>query len=197
MDAQRRLDSLIGRASGLMLVSSLLFLVITLATQFPLGVLLAAPSSIGAWIWLGGAIGRAGGSRGDAAKVGALTGLIGPAVSGLVFTMQNDLSTDAGFGLIGFAIVLVVWPIVGAIVCDAARPQVQMPVIGQARVTTREYLYDEPKTASRDFDRVSAGEAVELLEQREEFSRIRARDGREGWIRTSALAVPSSGDAPS
>ena len=116
-----------GRVGAAMLVGSIVFLVITAFEQLPVIGWLGALASIGAWLWLAGEIRRAGGTVSDAAIGGAVTGLIG-AVSGWVLQVGNLLGPDtpglarfgAGLGTIGATVFLVLWPIVGALVCGGA-----------------------------------------------------------------------------
>ena len=110
-----------------MLLGSVVFLVITAFEQIPVIGWLGALASIGAWLWLAGEIRRAGGTLTDAAIGGALTGLVG-AVSGWVLQVGNLLGPDtpglarfgAGLGTIGATVFLVIWPLVGALVCGGA-----------------------------------------------------------------------------
>ena len=116
-----------GRVGAAMLLGSVVFLVITAFEQIPVIGWLGALASIGAWLWLAGEIRRAGGTMTDAAIGGALTGLVG-AVSGWVLQVGNLLGPDtpglarfgAGLGTIGATAFLVIWPLVGALVCGGA-----------------------------------------------------------------------------
>ena len=116
-----------GRVGAAMLLGSIVFLVITAFEQLPVIGWLGALASIGAWLWLAGEIRRAGGTVADAAIGGAVTGLIG-AVSGWVLQVGNLFGPDtpglarfgAGLGTIGATVFLLLWPIVGALVCGGA-----------------------------------------------------------------------------
>ena len=115
------------RVGTAMLLGSILFLVITAFEQLPVIGWLGALASFGAWIWLAGEIRRAGGTLTDAAIGGALTGLIG-AVSGWMLQVGNLFGPDtpgparfgAGLGTIGATVFLVIWPLIGALVCGGA-----------------------------------------------------------------------------
>jgi hypothetical protein len=116
-----------GRIGATMLLGSIVFLVITAIEQVPVIGWLGALVSIGAWIWLAGEIRRAGGTLTDAAIAGGLTGLVG-AVSGWLLQVGNLFGPDtpgparfgAGLGTIGATVFLVIWPLVGALVCGGA-----------------------------------------------------------------------------
>ena len=116
-----------GRVGTAMLLGSIVFLVITAFEQLPVIGWLGALASFGAWIWLAGEIRRAGGTMTDAVIGGALTGLIG-AVSGWILQIGNLFGPDtpglarfgAGLGTIGATVFLVIWPLVGALVCGGA-----------------------------------------------------------------------------
>jgi len=116
-----------GRVGAAMLLGSIVFLVITAFEQLPVIGWLGALASIGAWIWLAGEIRRAGGTVTDAVIGGAVTGLIG-ALSGWVLQVGNLFGPDtpgparfgAGLGTIGATVFLVIWPLVGALVCGGA-----------------------------------------------------------------------------
>ena len=115
------------RVGTAMLLGSIVFLVITAFEQLPVIGWLGALASFGAWIWLAGEIRRASGTLTDAAIGGALTGLIG-AVSGWMLQVGNLFGPDtpgparfgAGLGTIGATVFLVIWPLVGALVCGGA-----------------------------------------------------------------------------
>jgi hypothetical protein len=110
-----------------LLVGSLIFLVVTLIEQIPVVGWLGALVSLGAWFWLAGEVRRRGGTSVDAALVGALTGLVG-AVSAWLLQVGNLFGPDtpglarfgAGLGTIGATVFLVLWPIVGALVCGGS-----------------------------------------------------------------------------
>ena len=116
-----------GRVGAVMLLGSLVFLVITAFEQLPVIGWLGALASIGAWIWLAGEIRRAGGTAIDAAVAGAVTGLVG-AVSGWLLQIGNLIGPDtpglarfgAGLGTVGATVFLVLWPLVGGLVCGGA-----------------------------------------------------------------------------
>jgi len=115
------------RLSGAVLVGSLVFVVITLFEQIPVVGWLGALASVGAWVWLAGEIRRAGGAAIDASVAGAVTGLVG-AVSAWLMQVGNLFGPDtpglarfgAGLGTIGATVFLVIWPLVGALVCGGA-----------------------------------------------------------------------------
>lgn len=110
-----------------MLIGSLVFIVITLFEQIPVIGWLGALASFAAWIWLAGEVRRAGGTMADAAVAGGLTGLVG-AVSAWLLQIGNLFGPDtpglarfgAGLGTIGATVFLVIWPLVGALVCGGA-----------------------------------------------------------------------------
>lgn len=112
------------RVGGAIVIGSLVFIVITLFEQIPVVGWLGALASVFAWIWLAGEVRRAGGTITDAAIAGGLTGFVG-AVSAWMLQVGNLFGPDtpglarfgAGLGTIGASIFLVVWPIVGALVC--------------------------------------------------------------------------------
>jgi hypothetical protein len=113
-----------GRVGAVVLLGSLVFLVITAFEQLPVIGWLGAIASVGAWIWLAGEIQRSGGTVIDAAVAGGVTGVVG-AVSGWLLQVGNLLGPDtpglarfgAGFGTVGATVFLVIWPLVGAVVC--------------------------------------------------------------------------------
>jgi hypothetical protein len=110
-----------------MLIGSVVFIVITLFEQIPVIGWLGALVSVFAWIWLAGEVRGAGGTAIDAAFAGGLTGLVG-AVSAWMLQIGNLFGPDtaglarfgAGLGTIGATVFLVIWPLVGAIVCGGA-----------------------------------------------------------------------------
>jgi hypothetical protein len=121
------------RLGGTMLVGSLVFVVITFFEQIPVIGWLGALASVAAWIWLAGEVRRAGGTSIDAAIAGALTGLAG-AVSAWLLQVGNLFGPDtpgparlgAGLGTIGATVFLILWPIIGALICGgvaALRPR--------------------------------------------------------------------------
>jgi hypothetical protein len=114
------------RLGGTMLIGALVFIVITFFEQIPIVGWLGALASVFAWIWLTGEIRRAGGTITDAAIAGGLTGFVG-AVSAWMLQVGNLFGPDtpglarfgAGFGTIGASIFLVIWPLVGVLVCGS------------------------------------------------------------------------------
>ena len=127
-----------GRLGTAMLIGSLVFIVITLFEQIPVIGWLGAIASFIAWFWLAGEIRRAGGALTDAAVAGGVTGLVG-AVSAWLLQVGNLFGPDtpglarfgAGLGTIGATLFLVIWPLVGALVCG-----------GAAAMRARRYLPD-------------------------------------------------------
>jgi hypothetical protein len=115
------------RVGGLVVMGSVVFIVITLFEQIPVVGWLGALVSVGAWIWLAREIRLAGGALLDAAIAGAITGFVG-AVSAWMLQVGNLFGLDtpglarfgAGFGTIGATIFLVLWPLIGALVCGGA-----------------------------------------------------------------------------
>ena len=116
-----------GRLGLIVVIGSLVFLGITLFEQIPVVGWLGALASLGAWLWLAGEVRRTGGNTIDAALVGGVTGLVG-AVSAWLLQVGNLFGPDtpgparfgAGFGTIGATVFLILWPIIGALVCAAA-----------------------------------------------------------------------------
>jgi hypothetical protein len=116
-----------GRVGATMLIGSLVFIVITLFEQIPVIGWLGALASFIAWLWLAGEVRRAGGTITDAAIAGGVTGLVG-AVSAWLLQVGNLFGPDtpglarfgAGLGTIGATVFLVIWPLVGALVCGGA-----------------------------------------------------------------------------
>jgi len=115
------------RLGGTMLIGSVVFVVITLFEQIPVIGWLGALVSFAAWVWLAREIRRNGGTLVDAAVAGGVTGLVG-AVSAWLLQVGNLFGPDtpglarfgAGLGTIGATIFLVIWPLVGALVCAGA-----------------------------------------------------------------------------
>lgn len=115
------------RLGGTMLAGALVFVVITFFEQIPVVGWLGALASVAAWIWLAGEIRRAGGTAIDAAVAGGFTGLVG-AVSSWLLQVGNLFGPDtpgparlgAGLGTIGATVFLILWPIIGALVCGGA-----------------------------------------------------------------------------
>jgi len=116
-----------GRVTFATLVGIAIFVVITFFEQIPVVGWLGALVSIGAWIWLGGEIRRAGGTVVDAGIAGAVTGLVG-AVTAWFLQVGNLFGPDtpglarfgAGLGAIGATIFLILWPVIGAFICGGA-----------------------------------------------------------------------------
>ena len=110
-----------------MLLGALVFVGITLFEQIPVVGWLGALASVAAWIWLAGEIRRAGGTVIDAAVAGGFTGLVG-AVSGWMLQIGNLFGPDtpglarlgAGLGTVGATVFLILWPIIGALICGGA-----------------------------------------------------------------------------
>jgi hypothetical protein len=100
------------------------FVAITLFEQIPVIGWLGALASFMAWVWLAGEVRRAGGAVVDAAIAGGVTGLVG-AASAWMLQVGNLFGPDtpglarfgAGLGTIGATVFLVIWPLVGALVC--------------------------------------------------------------------------------
>ena len=115
------------RLGGTLVLGAIVFVVITLFEQIPVVGWLGALASLAAWIGLAGRVRRAGGSAIDAAIAGAVTGVVG-AVSAWLLQVGNRFGPDtpglarfgAGLGTIGATVFLVIWPLVGALVCGAA-----------------------------------------------------------------------------
>lgn len=110
-----------------MIVGALVFVAITFFEQIPVVGWLGALASVAAWIWLGREIRRARGTITDAAMGGAFTGLVG-AVSAWVLQVGELFGPDtpglarigAGLGTVGATVFLILWPIIGALVCAGA-----------------------------------------------------------------------------
>lgn len=123
------------RLGGVLLIGSLVFVVITLFEQIPIVGWLGALVSVAAWIWLSREVRRAGGTVIDAAIAGGVTGVVG-AVSAWMLQVGNLFGPDtpglarfgAGLGTIGATVFLVIWPLIGALLCG-----------GAAAVRTRRY----------------------------------------------------------
>jgi len=118
---------MIARVAGAIVIGSVVFVVITFFEQIPVVGWLGAPVSVAAWIWLAREIRRAGGALVDAAIAGAITGFVG-AVSAWMLQVGNLFGPDtpglarfgAGLGTIGATVFLVLWPLIGALVCGGA-----------------------------------------------------------------------------
>jgi hypothetical protein len=118
---------MIARVAGAIVMGSVVFVVITFFEQIPVVGWLGALVSVAAWIWLAREIRRAGGALVDAAIAGAITGFVG-AVSAWMLQVGNLFGPDtpglarfgAGLGTIGATVFLVLWPLIGALVCGGA-----------------------------------------------------------------------------
>ena len=118
---------MIARVAGAIVIGSVVFVVITFFEQIPVVGWLGALVSVAAWIWLAREIRRAGGALVDAAIAGAITGFVG-AVSAWMLQVGNLFGPDtpglarfgAGLGTIGATVFLVLWPLIGALVCGGA-----------------------------------------------------------------------------
>lgn len=118
---------MIGRVTAATLVGIVVFVVISFFEQIPVIGWLGALVSVGAWIWLAGAIRRAGGTFVEAAVAGAVTGVVG-AVTAWLLQVGNLFGPDtpglarfgAGLGTIGATIFLFLWPAIGACICGGA-----------------------------------------------------------------------------
>ena len=116
-----------GRLGGALLIGSLVFVAITLFEQIPVIGWLGAFASVAAWIWLAGEVRQANGTVIDAAIAGGVTGVVG-AVSAWMLQVDNLLGPDtpafarfgAGLGTIGATLFLILWPLVGALICGGA-----------------------------------------------------------------------------
>jgi hypothetical protein len=104
-----------------------LFCLITLFEQVPIAGILGAPVSVLAWIWLAREVRRAGGSTLDGVVTGAVSGLAG-ALSAWIVQLAALFGPDtpgvarlgAGLGTVGATIFVVLWPLIGALVCGGA-----------------------------------------------------------------------------
>jgi hypothetical protein len=116
------------RPLGLFLIGTVGFVLISYFEQLPVLGWLGAFVSVVAWVTLGRALAREGGSALVTSGVlGAWTGFVG-AFSAWAFQTGNlfGLTTPglervgAGFGFVGATLGLVYWPLIGATVCFAA-----------------------------------------------------------------------------
>ena len=116
------------RLLGLFLIGTIGFIAISYFEQLPVLGWLGAVVSMVAWVSLGRAVARDGGSAAvTSAILGGWTGFVG-AWSAWAFQTGNlfGLSTPslervgAGFGFVGATLGLAYWPLVGAAVCFAA-----------------------------------------------------------------------------
>jgi len=116
------------RLLGLFLIGTIGFIAISYFEQLPVLGWLGAFVSVVAWVTLGRAVAREGGSAAvTSAILGAWTGFVG-AWSAWAFQTGNlfGLSTPglervgAGFGFVGATLGLVYWPLAGAVICFAA-----------------------------------------------------------------------------
>src|SRR5256714_12420363 len=116
------------RLLGLFLIGTIGFIAISYFEQRPVLGWLGAFVSVVAWVTLGRAVAREGGSAAvTSAILGAWTGFVG-AWSAWAFQTGNlfGLSTPglervgAGFGFVGATLGLFYWPLLGAAVCFLA-----------------------------------------------------------------------------
>src|SRR2546428_944422 len=116
------------RLLGLFLIGTIGFVAISYFEQVPVLGWLGAVVSVVAWVTLGRALARDGGSSTAIGGIlGAWTGFVG-AVSAWAFQTGNlfGLTTPgldrvgAGFGFVGASLGLVYWPLIGAAICFAA-----------------------------------------------------------------------------
>lgn len=116
------------RPFGLFVIGTIGFVLISYFEQVPVLGWLGSLVSIVAWVTLGRALAREGGSAiVTSGMLGALTGFVG-AFSAWAFQTGNlfGLTTPglervgAGFGFVGATLGLVYWPLMGAALCFAA-----------------------------------------------------------------------------
>ena|SRR2546429_9275629 len=116
------------RLFWLFVVGTVGFVLISYFEQVPVLGWLGAVVSVVAWVTLGRALAREGGSSmATAGILGAWTGFVG-AISAWAFQTGNlfGLTTPgldrvgAGFGFIGASLGLLYWPLIGAAICFAA-----------------------------------------------------------------------------
>lgn len=116
------------RPLGLFLLGTVGFVLISYFEQLPVLGWLGAVVSVVAWVTLGRALAREGGSALVTSGVlGAWTGFVG-AFSAWAFQTGNlfGITTPglervgAGFGFVGATLGLVYWPLIGAAICFAA-----------------------------------------------------------------------------
>jgi hypothetical protein len=119
---------LVVRLFGFFVIGTVGFVLISYFEQLPVLGWLGAVVSIVAWVTLGRALAREGGSALVTSGVlGAWTGFVG-AFSAWVFQTGSLLGlttpglerVGAGFGFVGATLGLVYWPLIGALVCFAA-----------------------------------------------------------------------------
>lgn len=113
------------RLSGLFVIGTVGFVVISYFEQIPVLGWLGAVISVVAWVTLGRALAQDGPSATITSGIlGAWTGFVG-AVSAWIFQTGNlfGLTTPgldrvgAGFGFVGASLGLVYWPLIGAAIC--------------------------------------------------------------------------------
>ena len=116
------------RALWFFVLGTAAFVLISYFEQVPVLGWLGAVVSVVAWVTLGRALARDGGSSMAIGGIlGAWTGFVG-AVSAWAFQTGNlfGLTTPgldrvgAGFGFVGASLGLLYWPLIGALVCAAA-----------------------------------------------------------------------------
>jgi hypothetical protein len=116
------------RLFGLFVIGTVAFVLISYFEQVPVLGWLGAMVSVVAWVTIGRALAREGGSAMVTSGVlGAWTGFVG-AFSAWALQTGNlfGLTTPglervgAGFGFVGATLGLIYWPLIGALVCLAA-----------------------------------------------------------------------------
>jgi hypothetical protein len=116
------------RLFGLFVIGTVAFALISYFEQVPVLGWLGAMVSVVAWVTIGRALAREGGSAMVTSGVlGAWTGFVG-AFSAWALQTGNlfGLTTPglervgAGFGFVGATLGLIYWPLIGALVCFAA-----------------------------------------------------------------------------
>lgn len=113
---------------GLFVIGTVGFVLISYFEQLPVLGWLGAMVSVVAWVTLGRALAREGGSATvTSAVLGAWTGFVG-AFSAWIFQTGNLIGfttpglerVGAGFGFVGATLGLVYWPLIGAAICFGA-----------------------------------------------------------------------------
>jgi hypothetical protein len=116
------------RPFGLFVIGTVGFVLISYFEQLPVLGWLGAMVSVVAWVTLGRALAREGGSAlVISGMLGAWTGFVG-AFSAWIFQTGNLVGiatpglerVGAGFGFVGATLGLVYWPLIGAAVCAGA-----------------------------------------------------------------------------
>jgi hypothetical protein len=116
------------RLFGLFVIGTVGFVLISYFEQLPVLGWLGAVDSVVAWVTLGRALAREGGSAMiTSGVVGAWTGFVG-AFSAWAFQTGNLLGlatpglerVSAGFGFVGATLGLLYWPLIGAAICFGA-----------------------------------------------------------------------------